>query len=121
MKKAATSSHHREDATSEELAGDVAYLRKTWATILRKVSACRHQPAVSGSESRATVLRDFVNDETSRIQVDSRETYQMLPTFAAEFTPAVSSKLHHYTASGLSSICTTSRRKSSARCHAGSI
>src|SRR6185437_8402662 len=43
------------------------------------------------------VLRDFVNDETSRIQVDSRETYQMLTEFAAEFTPAVSSKLHHYT------------------------
>ncbi|MDO1762451.1 ribonuclease E/G, partial [Escherichia coli] len=32
-----------------------------------------------------------------RIQVDSRETYQMLADFAAEFTPAVSSKLHHYT------------------------
>lgn len=43
------------------------------------------------------VLRDFVNDETSRIQVDSRETHQMLADFAAEFTPAVSSKLHHYT------------------------
>ena len=38
------------------------------------------------------VLRDFVNDETSRIQVDSRETYQMLADFAAEFTPAVSSQ-----------------------------
>src|SRR6185437_15786418 len=42
------------------------------------------------------VLRDFVNDETSRIQVDSRETYKMLADFAAEFTPAVSAKLNHY-------------------------
>ncbi|KAG0161891.1 hypothetical protein DFQ30_005012, partial [Apophysomyces sp. BC1015] len=42
------------------------------------------------------VLRDFVNDDTTRIQVDSRETAQMLVDFANEFTPAVASKLHHY-------------------------
>ena len=43
------------------------------------------------------VLRDFVNDETTRIQVDSRETFQKLTEFATEFTPAVLAKLHHYT------------------------
>jgi len=87
-----------EDATSEELAADVAYLRKTWATIL---SQGQRMPPTSllyqDLNLAQRVLRDFVNDETSRIQVDSRETYQMLADFAAEFTPAVSSKLHHYT------------------------
>ncbi len=87
-----------EDATSEELAGDVAYLRKTWATIL---SQGQRMPPTSllyqDLNLAQRVLRDFVNDETSRIQVDSRETFQMLSDFAAEFTPAVLSKLHHYT------------------------
>src|SRR5580693_447843 len=76
-----------EDATSEELAGDVAYLRKTWATIL---SQGQRMPPTSllyqDLNLAQRVLRDFVNDETSRIQVDSRETFQMLSDFAAEFT-----------------------------------
>ncbi|HTH73509.1 MAG TPA: Rne/Rng family ribonuclease, partial [Trinickia sp.] len=87
-----------EDATSEELASDVAYLRKTWATV---VAQAQRMPPTSllyqDLNLSQRVLRDFVTDETSRIQVDSRETFQMLTEFAAEFTPAVSSKLHHYT------------------------
>ncbi|MFP3481313.1 ribonuclease E/G, partial [Burkholderia sp. SIMBA_057] len=66
-----------EDASSEELAGDVAYLRKTWATI---ISQGQRMPPTSllyqDLNLAQRVLRDFVNDETSRIQVDSRETYQ---------------------------------------------
>ncbi|HEV3106388.1 MAG TPA: Rne/Rng family ribonuclease, partial [Trinickia sp.] len=87
-----------EDATSEELAADVAYLRKTWATV---VAQAQRMPPTSllyqDLNLAHRVLRDFVNDDTTRIQVDSRETYQMLAEFAAEFTPAVSAKLHHYT------------------------
>ncbi|WP_321914703.1 ribonuclease G [Paraburkholderia sp. J11-2] len=86
-----------EDATSEELAADVAYLRKTWATILAQA---QRLPATSllyqDLNLSQRVLRDFVNDETSRIQVDSRETFQRLTEFATEFTPAVLPKLHHY-------------------------
>src|ERR1700735_1893115 len=86
-----------EDASSDELANDVAYLRKTWAMIH---SQGMQQPAATllhqDLNLAQRVLRDFVNDEPSRIQVDSRETFQMLSDFAAEFTPAVSSKLHHY-------------------------
>ncbi|POM22052.1 Ribonuclease G [Burkholderia cepacia] len=87
-----------EDATSDELAGDVTYLRKTWATI---VGQAQRLPATSllyqDLDLAQRVLRDFANDDTTRIQVDSRETYQRLSEFAAEFTPAVSPKLHHYT------------------------
>ncbi|WP_175905870.1 ribonuclease G [Burkholderia seminalis] len=87
-----------EDATSDELAGDVTYLRKTWATI---VAQAQRLPATSllyqDLDLAQRVLRDFANDDTTRIQVDSRETYQRLAEFAGEFTPAVSPKLHHYT------------------------
>ncbi|KVE39216.1 ribonuclease G [Burkholderia sp. TSV86] len=87
-----------EDATGEELAADVAYLRKTWATI---VAQGQRLPATSllyqDLDLAQRVLRDFANDDTTRIQIDSRETHERLAEFAAAFTPAVSVKLHHYT------------------------
>ncbi|MCG1043063.1 ribonuclease G [Mycetohabitans sp. B8] len=87
-----------EDASSEALSNDVAYLRKTWATI--QAQATRMPPTTllyQDLNLAQRVLRDFVNDDTTRIQVDSRETSQMLVEFANEFTPAVAAKLHHYT------------------------
>ncbi len=85
-----------EDATSEELAADVAYLRKTWATIVAQAQRVPPTSLLYQDLNLAQrVLRDFVNNETTRIQVDSRETYQMLADFAAKFTPAVASRLHH--------------------------
>ncbi len=87
-----------EEASSEELAADVAYLRKTWSTI---VGLAQCLPPTSllyqDLDLAQRVLRDFANDGTSRIQVDSRETYQRLNEFAKAFTPAVAPKLHHYT------------------------
>jgi ribonuclease G len=87
-----------EDASSEELANDVIYLRKTWTTL--KALALRSPPTTLLHQDlnlAHRVLRDFVTDETSKIQIDSRETSQLLFEFAAEFTPAVSARLHHYT------------------------
>ncbi|MCR1768577.1 ribonuclease G [Burkholderia glumae] len=87
-----------EDATAEELGADVAYLRKTWTTI---VAQAQRLPATSllyqDLDLAQRVLRDFANDDTSKIQVDSRETFARLSNFATEFTPAVSARLHHYT------------------------
>jgi len=86
-----------EDASSEELAADVAYLRKTWTTIVAQAQRVAPTSLLHQDLNLAQrVLRDFVNDDTSRIQVDSRETYQMLADFAIEFTPAVASRVHHY-------------------------
>ena len=86
-----------EDATGEELANDVAYLRKTWSTIQAQAT---RQPASTllheDLNLAQRVLRDFVGDDTTRIQVDSRETYVRLAEFAHEFTPAVAPKLLHY-------------------------
>jgi ribonuclease G len=42
------------------------------------------------------VLRDFVNPETARIVIDSRENFQRLTAFAAEYTPTVAPLLEHY-------------------------
>jgi ribonuclease G len=44
------------------------------------------------------VLRDFVNRDTARILIDSRETYQRMAEFAQNYTHAVVEKLQHYSA-----------------------
>jgi ribonuclease G len=42
-------------------------------------------------------LRDIAGESTGRIVIDSRENFQKLQSFAAEYTPKVHSKLEHYT------------------------
>jgi len=42
------------------------------------------------------VLRDFANDETTRILIDSRENFQKVEAFAHEFMPNVAARLEHY-------------------------
>src|SRR5256885_10680255 len=43
------------------------------------------------------VLRDIAGESTGRIIIDSRENFQKLQQFAAEYTPKVLDKLEHYT------------------------
>lgn len=87
-----------EDASDADLAMDVEYLRKTWATI---VDQTKRKPAPTllyqDLSLAQRVLRDFVGDETTTIQVDSRENYQMLQQFGTVYTPSVLPKLVHYT------------------------
>jgi ribonuclease G len=86
-----------EDASESDLQMDIEYLRKTWASI---TSLAKTRPAPSllyqDLSLAQRVLRDFVNDETVSIQVDSRENFQMLQEFGRIYTPSVLSKLAHY-------------------------
>jgi len=86
-----------EDASDGDLQGDVEYLRKTWANITQMAKT---QPAPSllyqDLNLAQRVMRDFVNDDTSIIQVDSRENYLKLKQFGELYTPSVLSKLVHY-------------------------
>lgn len=87
-----------ENASDEEFAADITYLRKLWRDI-------RDKARVSGPPTLLyqelflglRVLRDFVNPETTRILIDSRENFQKLQSFAEEYTPAVTALLEHYT------------------------
>lgn len=87
-----------ESASDEEFATDISYLRKIWADI-REKSRISAPPSLLYQELSLgqRVLRDFVNPETSRIVIDSRENFQKLVGFAAEYTPAVKPMLEHYT------------------------
>ena len=74
-----------EYATDEELAADIAYLRKLWAEIRnRTVGAFPPTVLYQDLNLAQRVMRDFVTDATSRIVADSRENFQKLMAFAAE-------------------------------------
>ena len=86
-----------ETACHDELATDVAYLRRLWQDI-RKASQSAPAPSLLYQDLSLAqrVLRDFVNDATGCIMIDSRENFQKLQAFAADYTQAASSRLEHY-------------------------
>lgn len=87
-----------EDASEEDLRTDIEYLRRTWSTITK---LAKTKPPCSllhqDLNLAQRVLRDFVNEETSSIQIDSRENFLMLQEFGRTYTPSVLPKLQHYT------------------------
>ena len=86
-----------EAASDRELLADVEYLRKLWKDIEDKArNAAPAALLYQDLNLSLRVLRDFANDETARILVDSRETFQKAQGFALEFTPAVAERLEHY-------------------------
>ena len=87
-----------EDASESDLQMDVDYLRKTWATITQQAKS-KPAPILLYQDLNLAqrVLRDFVNDDTLTIQVDSRENFLKLQQFGATYTPSVLAKLMHYT------------------------
>ncbi|WP_367068381.1 ribonuclease G [Oryzisolibacter sp. LB2S] len=86
-----------EDASDEELAEDIAYLRKTWAGIRQ---AALSQPPTSllyqDLSLLQRVLRDLVGEQTQTIRLDSREQFALLQQFGREFMPAAVAKLQLY-------------------------
>ncbi len=87
-----------EGASEADLANDIAYLRKIW-TELKGKARTTAPPALIYQELNLAqrVLRDFVNPETVRIVLDSRENFTKLASFAEIYTPAVRDLLEHYT------------------------
>jgi ribonuclease G len=96
-----------ENATDDELAADIAYLRRLWQEIRHRAQAGAAPHAGAGGTAPALlhhdltlsqrVLRDLAGPETARIVVDSRENYQKLSVFAQEYMPQLASLLAHYT------------------------
>ena len=87
-----------EDASDQDLKTDVEYLRRTWSSITQ---LAKTQPSTTllhqDLNLAQRVMRDFVNEETDSIQIDSRENHLMLVEFAKTYTPSVLPKLQHYT------------------------
>jgi len=87
-----------ETATDADMRGDIEYLRKLWHGI-RGRALTSHAPALLYQDLSLAqrVVRDIAGESTGRILIDSRENFQKLKEFAAEYTPNVEAKLEHYT------------------------
>jgi ribonuclease G len=86
-----------EEASDQELADDIRYLRRTWATIRER--AVRQPPGTLLHQDLTLaerVLRDLANEHTASIRIDSRMQWDALQAFGAEFTPGAVGKLEHY-------------------------
>ena len=86
-----------ETASEGELAADIEYLRRLWADIRDKAAtAAAPAPLYQDLSLSLRVLRDFVNDRSDRILVDSRETFLAMQAFANNYTLAFADRTHHY-------------------------
>ena len=86
-----------EEASDEELADDIRYLRKTWALVREK--SFKSPPGTLLHQDLSLVervLRDLAHDATQAVRIDSRMQYESLKKFGQEFTPTAVAKLEHY-------------------------
>lgn len=86
-----------EEATDEELADDIGYLRKTWTSIRERsfkspAGTLLHQDL----SLMERVLRDLAHDHTQSIRIDSKMQFDTLKAFGENFTPTSVSKLELY-------------------------
>lgn len=86
-----------ETATDKEFLADIAYLDKLWRN-LHERSLTSPAPALLYQELDISlrVLRDFVNEDTGRILVDSRETFTRMAAFAQNYISGSTERLEHY-------------------------
>jgi ribonuclease G len=86
-----------EEATDAELAEDIAYLRRAWATIRER--AVSHSPGTLLHQDLSLserVLRDLVNESTASIRIDSKMQFDALKAFGETYMPRAAAKLEHY-------------------------
>lgn len=86
-----------ETASDNEFLADIAYLDRLWGR-LREQTKTIAAPAPLYQELNISlrVLRDFVGEDSPRLLVDSRETYQNMLAFARDYIAGVESLLNHY-------------------------
>lgn len=86
-----------EAAEESDLQADIRYLHKLWHDIQEK-SLKIASPALLYQDLDLShrVLRDVVNDDTTRMLVDSRENFQKLKNFAENYMPNIVERLDRY-------------------------
>lgn len=86
-----------EAATDKELTADIEFLQKLWSGIVETAKTATPVTLLYEDLSLPLrVLRDFVNDDSARILVDSRESFQKMQSFSVDYMQNVLPKLEHY-------------------------
>jgi ribonuclease G len=89
-----------EASTQPDFVADIAYLDKLWGNLQAAAkTAGAPQLLYQELDICLRVLRDFVSQETTRILVDSRSTYQRMLEFAQAYNTIASERLEHYSGS----------------------
>ena len=87
-----------EFASDKELNDDIEYLTRLWTRIKDAAKTAPPSTLIHQDLSLALrVVRDFVNEKTERILVDSRETFQTMREFAENYTHSAVPVLEPYT------------------------
>jgi ribonuclease G len=87
-----------ETADENDLRADLEYLHKLWHDIQQKsVMVAAPMLLYQDLDLSHRILRDFVNEDTARILVDSRENYQRLVTFAQNYMTYIAERIALYT------------------------
>ncbi|OYU93643.1 MAG: ribonuclease E/G, partial [Burkholderiales bacterium PBB5] len=86
-----------EEASDEELADDIAYLRKAWAAI-RKQGLAKPPGTLLHQDLNLAerVLRDLTTEATQAIRIDSKLQFDALRQFGDAYTPSSAAKLTLY-------------------------
>lgn len=86
-----------ESASDEELLADLDYLQKVWLNIQTASAAVSDLSLIfQDLNLPMRMLRDLLCDDTARILVDSRETYNRMADFAQYYASRAVGKLVHY-------------------------
>lgn len=87
-----------ETADEDDLCADLEYLHRLWRDIQHKSQTIATPMLLyQDLDLSHRVLRDFVNEDTARIFVDSRENYQRLIKFAQNYMSYIVERLTLYT------------------------
>ncbi len=87
-----------EFASDKELNDDIEYLTRLWNRIKENAKSAPASSLIHQDLSLALrVVRDFANEKTERILVDSRETFQTMHEFAESYTRSALPVLELYT------------------------
>ncbi len=87
-----------EFASDKELNDDIEYLTRLWNRIQENAKSAPPSSLIHQDLNLALrVVRDFVNEKTERILVDSRETFQAMREFAESYTHSALPILEPYT------------------------
>ena len=86
-----------EEASDEELAEDIAYLRKTWSLVRQRAVSKPPGTLLHQDLSLAErVPRDLTTEATQSIRIDSRMQFDALRAFGDSYMPGAVGKLEHY-------------------------
>jgi len=86
-----------ETATERELQNDIEYLTKLWHDLTAKSGSLPvPSPIYQDLNLSQRVLRDMATEESVRILVDSRETFQKMLDFAGQYTQTIVERIEHY-------------------------